>query len=117
LANTYVEIVNPVTNVVRSIDEMNVVLEEETVEDESQGMGDWEGTKLSDALDLVHLIRFRNPSSSNPSKYFYSSPRPYRMNSNGEVVERVDEDGLPVWTTIGSGESVTEDLPSGGKKR
>src|SRR5699024_269115 len=58
-----------------------------------------------------------NPSSSNPSKYFYSSPRPYRMNSNGEVVERVDEDGLPVWTTIGSGESITEDLPSGGKKR
>ncbi|MDQ0232894.1 phosphatase PAP2 family protein [Metabacillus malikii] len=74
------------------------------------------GTELSDAMDLVHLIRFRNPSSSNPSKYFYSSPRPYRMNSNGEVKEVVDENGLPVWATIGSGESTVEELPSGGKR-
>ncbi|TWT05864.1 phosphatase PAP2 family protein [Planomicrobium sp. CPCC 101079] len=116
LANTYAEIVNPVTSVVRTKEDMNKVLEETTVEDESQGMGQWEGTELSDAMDLVHLIRFRNPSSSNPSKYFYSSPRPYRMNSNGEVKEVVDANGLPIWETIGSGESKTEALPSGGKK-
>ncbi|WP_275669638.1 phosphatase PAP2 family protein [Metabacillus litoralis] len=116
LANTYVDIVKPITSVVRSKEDMNVVLEEATVEDQSQGMGKWEGTKLSDALDLVHLIRFRNPSSSNPSKYFFSSPRPYRINSDGEVKEVVDENGLPVWATIGSGESKVEELPSGGKK-
>ncbi|MCI2255819.1 phosphatase PAP2 family protein [Domibacillus sp. PGB-M46] len=116
LANTYVDIVNPVTNIVRSPEDMNKVLEEATAEDESQGMGQWKESELSDAMDLVHLIRFRNPSSSNPSKYFFSSPRPYRMNSNGEVKEVVDQNGLPVWETIGSGESAVEKLPSGGKK-
>jgi len=116
LANTYVDIVNPITSVVRSTEDMNNVLEETTVEDQSQGMGQWKGSELSDAMDLVHLIRFRNPSSSNPSKYFFSSPRPYRMNSNGEVEEVVDKNGLPVWETIGSGESTVEELPSGGKK-
>jgi len=116
LANTYVDIVNPITSVVRSTEDMNKVLEETTVEDESQGMGQWEESELSDAMDLVHLIRFRNPSSSNPSKYFFSSPRPYRMNSHGEVKEVVDKNGLPLWETIGSGESKVEELPSGGKK-
>ncbi len=116
LANAYVEIVNPITSVVRSAEDMDKVLEESTVEDQAQGMGQWEGSALADAMDLVHLIRFRNPSSSNPSKYFFSSPRPYRMNSNGEVKEVVDENGLPVWDTIGSGESTVEELPSGGKK-
>ncbi|MGQ4667032.1 phosphatase PAP2 family protein [Metabacillus halosaccharovorans] len=116
LANTYVDIVNPITSVVRSPEDMNKVLEETTVEDQSQGMGQWRGSELSDAMDLVHLIRFRNPSSSNPSKYFFSSPRPYRMNSNGEVKEVVDKNGSPVWETIGSGESTVVELPSGGKK-
>jgi autotransporter-associated beta strand protein len=116
LANTYVDIVNPITSVVRSTEDMNKVLEETTVEDQSQGMGQWKGSELTDAMDLVHLIRFRTPSSSNPSKYFFSSPRPYRMNSNGEVKEVVDKNGLPVWETIGSGESTVEELPSGGKK-
>ncbi|WP_267902832.1 phosphatase PAP2 family protein [Gracilibacillus salitolerans] len=116
LANAYVEIVNPITSVVRSAEDMDKVLEESTVEDQAQGMGQWEGSALADTMDLVHLIRFRNPSSSNPSKYFFSSPRPYRMNSNGEVKEVVDENGLPVWATIGSGESTVEELPSGGKK-
>src|SRR5690606_26412084 len=86
LANAYVDIVNPTTNVVRTLDEMNIVLEEETAEDQSQGMGaNWEESELADMLDLVALIRFRTPASSNPAKYFYSSPRPWRMNSNGEV--------------------------------
>ncbi|WP_084591243.1 phosphatase PAP2 family protein [Ureibacillus sinduriensis] len=116
LANTYVDIVKPVTSVVRSTEDMNKILAEATVEDESQGMGQWKDSELSDAMNLVDLVRFRNPSSSNPSKYFFSSPRPYRMNSNGEVKELVDKNGLPVWETIGSGESKTEELPSGGKK-
>jgi len=116
LANTYVDIVNPITSIVRSTENMNKVLEETTVEDQSQGMGQWKGSELSDAMDLVHLIRFRNPSSSNPSKYFFSSPRPYRMNSNGEVKEVVDKNGFPVWETIGSGEGTVEELPSGGKR-
>ncbi|WP_415803496.1 S-layer homology domain-containing protein [Marinicrinis lubricantis] len=117
LANTYVDIVKPTTSVVRTVDEMNKVLEEETAEDQSQGMGtDWEESELADMLDLVALIRFRTPASSNPSKYFYSSPRPWRMNSNGEVVEVVDENGLPVWETIGSGEAASEPLASGGTK-
>lgn len=116
LANTYVDIIQPKTNVIRSADEMDKLLEEETVEDESQGMGAWEGSELEDAMALMDLIRFQSPSSSNPSKYFYSSPRPYRMNSKGEVIETVDENGLPVWTSIGSGESTEEELPSGGTK-
>ena len=116
LANTYAAIVNPQTSIVRSPEDMNKVLEETTVEDQSQGMGQWEASELSDAMDLVHLIRFRNPSSSNPSKYFFSSPRPYRMNSHGEVKEVVDENGLPVWESIGSGKKVSEKLPSGGSK-
>ncbi|TWT05568.1 phosphatase PAP2 family protein [Planococcus sp. CPCC 101016] len=116
LANTYATIVNPQTSIVRSPEDMNKVLEETTVEDQSQGMGQWETSELSDAMDLVHLIRFRNPSSSNPAKYFYSSPRPYRMNSNGEVKEVVDANGLPVWETIGSGKKASEKLSSGGSK-
>ncbi|KAB8126663.1 phosphatase PAP2 family protein [Gracilibacillus oryzae] len=116
LANDYADIVNPVTSVVRSKEDMNKVLEETTVEDQAQGMGEWEDSELSGAMDLVSLIRFENPSSSNPSKYFFSSPRPYRMNSNGEVIEVIDENGLPVWDTIGSGKTLEEALPSGGKK-
>lgn len=116
LANAYVDIVKPVTSVVRKKEDMNKLLEEETAEDESQGLGKAEESKLADAMDLVSLIRFRNPSSSNPSKYFYSSPRPWRMNSKGEVKEVVDKNGLPVWETIGSGEKKSEELPSGGKK-
>lgn len=117
LANTYVDIVGPTTNVVRTVDEMNVVLTEETTEDESQGIGpNPTETELADMVDLVSLIRFRTPASSNPPKYFYSSPRPWRMNSNGEVVEIVNEKGLPVWETIGSGEAKSEELASGGKK-
>ena len=117
LANAYVDIVKPTTNVVRTLDEMNIVLEEETAEDQSQGMGaNWEESELADMLDLVALIRFRTPASSNPAKYFYSSPRPWRMNSNGEVVEIVDRNGLPVWETLGSGEKKEEPLASGGKK-
>lgn len=116
LANTYVDILNPVTSVIRSTDEMNTILVEATTEDESQGMGQWENSELADAMTLVDLIRFKNPSSSNPAKYFFSSPRPYRMNSDGEVKEVVDENGLPVWATIGNGESTSEELPSGGKR-
>uniref|UniRef100_UPI00313327E9 phosphatase PAP2 family protein n=1 Tax=Paenibacillus turpanensis TaxID=2689078 RepID=UPI00313327E9 len=116
LANKYVDIVKPTTSVTRNVYEMNLVLEEETVEDQSQGMGNWENSELSEMLDLVSLIRFRTPASSNPSKYFYSSPRPWRMNSNGEVVEVVDENGLAVWETLGSGQGTSEALPSGGKK-
>lgn len=116
LANAYVDIVKPVTSVVRNVEDMNKLLEETTVEDQSQGLGNAANSELAEAMDLVSLIRFRNPSSSNPSKYFYSSPRPWRMNSNGEVKEKVDENGLPVWETIGSGEKVSEPLPSGGKK-
>ncbi|KAB2334397.1 phosphatase PAP2 family protein [Bacillus mesophilum] len=116
LANAYADIVKPVTSVVRKVEDMNTLLEETTVEDQSQGLGNAANSDLAEAMDLVSLIRFRNPSSSNPSKYFFSSPRPWRMNSNGEVKEKVDENGLPVWETIGSGEKDSEPLPSGGKK-
>ncbi|SER94540.1 autotransporter-associated beta strand repeat-containing protein [Gracilibacillus ureilyticus] len=116
LANTYAEIVNAETSVIRTTDEMNTVLQEETVEDQYQGLGDGADSELAEVVDLVDLIRQRTPASSNPSKYFFSSPRPYRMNSNGEVIEVVDANGLPVWETIGSGETVEEALPSGGKK-
>jgi len=117
LANTYVDVIKPKTSVERSVDEMNVLLTEETVEDESQGIGsDWADTELADMVALVDLVRFKIPASSNPAKYFYSTPRPWRMNSNGEVKEVVDSKGLPVWETIGEGEGTEVPLPSGGKK-
>ncbi|WP_458127140.1 S-layer homology domain-containing protein [Paenibacillus sp. Z3-2] len=117
LANTYVDIVKPQTNVERSVDEMNILLTEETTEDESQGIGsDWAKTELADMVALVDLVRFKIPASSNPAKYFYSSPRPWRMNSNGEVKEVVDSKGLPVWETLGEGETKEVPLASGGKK-
>ena len=118
LANTYVDIVKPTTSVERDIKDMDVVLTEETAEDQSQGMGsDWAKTELADMVALVDLVRFKIPSSSNPSKYFYSSPRPWRMNSNGEVKEVVDENGLAVWETLGKGEVTEEPLASGGTKQ
>lgn len=117
LANAYVNIIKPTTSVERSITDMNTVLEEETAEDESQGIGsDWAKTKLADMVALVDLVRFKTPSSSNPSKYFFSSPRPWRMNSLGEVKEVVDKNGLPVWETLGKGEAKEEKLSSGGTK-
>ncbi|SDX45992.1 autotransporter-associated beta strand repeat-containing protein [Paenibacillus sp. PDC88] len=116
LANTYVDIIKPTTSVERSIDEMDVVLTETTVEDESQGIGSWENNELEDMIALVDAVRFKIPASSNPSKYFFSSPRPWRMNSNGEVKEIVDQNGLPVWETLGEGEPTDEPLPSGGTK-
>lgn len=117
LANTYVDVIKPKTSVERSVDEMNVLLTEETVEDESQGIGsDWADTELADMVALVDLVRFKIPASSNPAKYFYSTPRPWRMNSNGEVKEVVDSKGLPVWQTIGEGEATEVPLASGGKK-
>lgn len=119
LANTYVDTVGATTAVVRDISEMNTVLEEETAEDENQGIGlgsNWETTELADLVKLVDMVRYKIPASSNPAKYFYSSPRPWRMNSQGEVKEVVDENGLAVWTSIGSGAKVEEALPTGGRK-
>lgn len=117
LANTYVDIIKPMTSVERNIDDMKVVLTEETAEDESQGIGEnWANSELADMVGLVDLIRFKTPASSNPSKYFFSSPRPWRMNSNGEVKEVVNEQGLAVWETLGEGEKKEEPLTSGGKK-
>lgn len=117
LANTYVDIIKPVTSVERNIDEMDVVLTETTVEDESQGIGsDWANSELADMVALVDMVRFKTPASSNPAKYYFSSPRPWRMNSNGEVVEIVDRNGLPVWETLGAGEETDVPLPSGGTK-
>ncbi|MHA7966329.1 S-layer homology domain-containing protein [Paenibacillus sp. CAU 1782] len=117
LANKYVDTVGATTAVKRDISEMNVVLEEETVEDESQGIGaNWQNTELADMVKLIDLFRFRIPASSNPSKYFYSSPRPWRMNSLGEVKEVVDANGLAVWTSIGSGAKAEEALSTGGTK-
>lgn len=117
LANIYADIIKPVTSVERSIEEMNTVLTETTVEDESQGIGEnWENSELADLVALVDLVRFKIPASSNPAKYFYSSPRPWRMNSNGEVKEIVDSKGLAVWETLGEGEKKEEPLPSGGTK-
>jgi len=118
LANIYVEAVQATTSVIRTVEEMNVQLEEETVEDQYQGLGMVPRTEseLAGVVDMVDLIRNRIPASSSPSKYFFSSPRPWRMNSAGEVVEIVDENGLAVWETIGSGDGVSTELPSGGHK-
>ncbi|WP_236570599.1 S-layer homology domain-containing protein [Paenibacillus sp. An7] len=117
LANTYVDIIKPMTSVERDIHEMDVVLTEMTVEDESQGIGsDWANTELADMIASFDSVRFKTPASSNPAKYFFSSPRPWRMNSNGEVKEIVDRNGLPVLETLGQGEEKTEPLASGGKK-
>ncbi len=117
LANTYVDIIKPMTSVERDIHEMDVVLKEMTVEDESQGIGsDWANSELADMIALFDSVRFKTPASSNPAKYFFSSPRPWRMNSNGEVKEIVDRNGLPVWETLGEGVEKNEPLPSGGTK-
>lgn len=117
LANTYVDTVGATTSVVRNISEMNTVLEETTVEDESQGRGTrWDQSELKDMVELINLFRFGIPASSNPSKYFYSSPRPWRMNSDRDVKEIVDGNGKAVWASIGSGAKAEEVLPSGGTK-
>ncbi|WP_338166962.1 autotransporter-associated beta strand repeat-containing protein [Vibrio sp. 10N] len=50
--------------------------------------GDYTGNETSPLGDVVRLVRdLRNSSAStNPSKYIYSTPRPWRMDDDGDVV-------------------------------
>lgn len=46
-----------------------------------------ETSELSGMLKMVDLVRNKNPTSSSPSKYFFS----WRINLNREVKEVVDD--------------------------
>ncbi|MGD9216489.1 MAG: phosphatase PAP2 family protein, partial [Desulfobacteraceae bacterium] len=59
---------------------------------------------LGEIYDLVYCLR-QAAASTNGSKYFYLSPRPWRMNDNGEVVELDDDsDGVADTETLGTTE-------------
>lgn len=58
---------------------------------ELSGLGT-QSSELSKLTNIVWLLRQRSSASTNGAKYFYSSPRPWRMNDLGEVVP-VDENG------------------------
>lgn len=59
--------------------------------EEDKGNGGVENSELGKIYSLVNLLRESNASTS-ASKYFYSSPRPWRMNDDGKVVP-LDKDG------------------------
>ncbi|MFF6782979.1 phosphatase PAP2 family protein [Streptomyces sp. NPDC012510] len=55
-------------------------------------------SELGKVAELVNAVR--GPfASSNPAKFSYQYPRPWRMNENSEVVDtgRIDEFGFPVY--------------------
>jgi autotransporter-associated beta strand protein len=65
------------------------------------GLGD-EDSELSGLYDIVWLLRQESPASTSGSKYFFSAPRPWRMNNEGEVVTiDEDQDGVTDLETIG----------------
>ena len=64
-------------------------------DDEYVGLGDGMGAythDLAGLCDLVWLMRQECPASTSGPKYFFSSPRPWRMNSSGKVVY-LDQNG------------------------
>lgn len=55
---------------------------------------------LGHIVSLVDLLR-QSSASTNPSKYYYSSPRPWRMNNEGQMEQVFNDDGSPVLEVIG----------------
>ncbi len=62
-------------------------------------------SELGDVVRLVDAFRQRSPASTNASKYIFSTPRPWRMNDNGDVEFLRTEANYPCGT-----DSVTYDV-------
>ena len=61
--------------------------------EEDKGSGGNENSELGKIYSLVNLLR-ESSASTSASKYFYSSPRPWRMNDEGKVIPLdKDKDG------------------------
>ncbi|MBN2839300.1 MAG: phosphatase PAP2 family protein, partial [Fusobacteriaceae bacterium] len=61
--------------------------------EEDKGNGGNENSELGKIYSLVNLLR-ESSASTSASKYFYSSPRPWRMNDEGKVIPLdIDKDG------------------------
>lgn len=81
--------------------DVNALMTYTAADSEYIGLGDSD-SELSGLYDIVWLLRQESPASTSGSKYFYSSPRPFRMNNEGKVIPiDQDQDGNTDLETIG----------------
>ena len=67
-------------------------------DDKAKGLS---SSELGKVVDLVHLLR-ESSASTSPSKYVFSSPRPWRMNDKGQVIPLdANKDGVADTETLG----------------
>lgn len=64
-----------------------ITYEEGGDDDAAKGSSD---SALGKVVDLVALLR-NSSASTSPAKYYFTSPRPWRMNDDGEVVALTDQ--------------------------
>ncbi|WP_438387872.1 phosphatase PAP2 family protein [Actinopolyspora saharensis] len=102
LAEAYREGAKAVTSIVTAPEgtpsgEISDSLPEDAPPGSALGAGS-ESSELGPVARLVHTVRGPH-SSSNPSKYAFDYPRPWRLNARSQVVDtgRVDEFGFPVY--------------------
>ncbi|WP_162617921.1 phosphatase PAP2 family protein [Salinicola halophilus] len=76
-------------------------------------------SELGEVVTLVDAFRQRAPASTSASKYIFSTPRPWRMNDEGEVAfqgtekdyECIQQDGVDASTTYDVYESSVSVVP------
>lgn len=67
-------------------------------DDNAKGLS---SSQLGKVVDFVHLLR-ESSASTSPSKYTFSSPRPWRMNDKGQVIPLdANNDGVADTETLG----------------
>jgi autotransporter-associated beta strand protein len=86
LAPWYREGSGATTTINHTLNEFNV---NQVITKREDDKGAEAGTDTSELKDFVAFMKLmRGPEgTTSPSKYFYSSPRPWRMNAKGEVIE------------------------------
>jgi autotransporter-associated beta strand protein len=102
LAEAYKEGSGATTTIDHAFDGFDVN-EEIKYEENDEGVdGGTSESELGAIYDLVYCLRQADASTSG-SKYFYLSPRPWRMNNEGEVVPLdEDNDGIDDTETMGT---------------
>lgn len=90
LAPLYREGSGATTTINHTLSDFNV---NDVITQREDDKGSDAGTETSELKDFVAFMKLmRGPEgSTSPSKYFYSTPRPWRMNAKGEVIQNGTE--------------------------
>ncbi|ARO15303.1 serine protease [Ketogulonicigenium robustum] len=89
LAPIYRDNAGAVTTINHTLADFDVLNPQNPKEDDEGTEAGVEGSALLDFLALMQLMRGPAGTTS-PAKYFYASPRPWRMTDTGEVIQTGD---------------------------